>query len=117
MLTNLMYIFWIVINVFQIINLFLFLNVRYPINLSSFFRVFKTFNFDFIGNAGSDFDKDNNSHYVFGNEVIDQDAPEAFQRENLSANFFTNGTKYLLIFLALWVILALLRAMRTALFP
>ncbi len=59
-LTNIMFVLWIVINVFQIINLFLFLNVQYPINLSSFFRTFKAFNFDFIGNLGSDYNNDSN---------------------------------------------------------
>ena len=40
-LTNVMFIFWLMINVFQIINLFAYLNVQYPINLISFFRAFK----------------------------------------------------------------------------
>ena len=48
-LSNIMFIFWLLINVFQIINLFVFINITYPINLISFFGAFKgTVNLDII---------------------------------------------------------------------
>jgi len=51
-LSNVMYVFWLLINVMQLVNFLLYLNVTYPSNIVNFFRAFSAFSMDWLPTFG-----------------------------------------------------------------
>ncbi|EAR96598.2 endonuclease/exonuclease/phosphatase family protein (macronuclear) [Tetrahymena thermophila SB210] len=108
-LMNIMYIFWLLINVFQLVSFLLYLNVLYPINVTDFFRSFKSFNMNFLPTFGLKFDSATQKYTFLGETISDQTPAAPFVREGMTSSFFLNGLKFIQTFFILYAVLFIVR--------
>ncbi|KAL4477533.1 hypothetical protein ABPG74_002683 [Tetrahymena malaccensis] len=110
-LMNIMYIFWLLINVFQLVSFLLYLNVLYPINVTDFFRAFKSFNMNFLPTFGLKFDSSTQKYTFLGETITDQTPAAPFVREGMTSSFFLNGLKFIQTYFILYAVLFIVRIM------
>lgn len=115
-LSNVMFVFWILINVFQLLNLFIYIDVNLPINVTSFFRSFSSFNFSFLPSFGLSQEETatgSRGYSFFGLAIVDQDTPRVFSSRGLqTSSFLVNGVTYIETILLLHLAVYILQSMR-----
>ncbi|KAL4496540.1 hypothetical protein ABPG72_015901 [Tetrahymena utriculariae] len=108
-LMNIMYIFWLLINVFQLVSFLLYLNVLYPVNITDFFRAFKSFNMNFLPTFGLNFDSSTQKYTFLGETITDQTPAAPFVREGMTSSFFLNGLKFIQTYFILYAVFYIVR--------
>lgn len=114
-LSNVMFVFWLLINVFQLLSLFLYIDVKYPVNILNFFKSFSSFNFSFLPTMGltSTTEKDVTTMQFLGFRITDQETPTVFYTRGMeSSSFFINGFKFLQTIIILHLIIQAIQALK-----
>ena len=87
-------VFWLMVDAMQIANFFLYLNVLYPSNLQTYLKILSSANLNFIpnpfsmGTKGNDLDA---NWKIFGDMIVDQEAPERFESLGKTSLFLKNS--------------------------
>jgi len=94
-LSNAMYVFWLLINVMQLVNFLLYLDVIYPSNVVNFFRAFSAFSMDWLPTLGLSSSSTTSKSTFLGYSIVDQVAADPFTRESMTSSIYLNGLNFL----------------------
>ena len=90
----------------QIANFFLYINIFYPSNLQTYFKILSSANLNFIPNpfnAGTNDNDPDAKFKIFGKKIVDQRAPLRFESLGKTSLFLKNAGLQLIILISVWV--------------